>query len=59
LKKTISLSTAKRWMKLMDYHWVQNHRGQYVDGHERDDVVDYHQNVFLRKWAAEEGKMRS
>ncbi|KAG2046831.1 hypothetical protein BDR06DRAFT_992017 [Suillus hirtellus] len=59
LKKTISLSTAKHWMKLMDYCWVRNHRGQYVDGHERDNVVDYHQNIFLRKWAAEEGKMRS
>jgi len=59
LKKTISLSTAKRWMKLMDYRWVWNHHGQYVDGHEHDNVVDYRQNVFLRKWAAEEGKIRS
>lgn len=43
----------------MDYSWVRNHHGQYVDGHERNNVVDYRQNVFLRKWTAEEGKMCS
>jgi hypothetical protein len=46
-------------MKRMDYRWVQDHRGQYVDGHEREDVVDYRQNIFLKRWAEEEGKMRS
>jgi hypothetical protein len=59
LKKTISLATAKRWMKCMDYRWVQDHRGQYVNGHEREDVVNYRQNVFLKRWASEEGKMCS
>jgi hypothetical protein len=39
LKKTISHATAKRWMKKIGYRWVKKHRGQYADGHEREDVV--------------------
>ena len=45
----------------MGYHWKKEAKGQYVDGHEREDVVQYQQEVFLpmmekygeqtRKWA--------
>ncbi|KAG2064344.1 hypothetical protein BDR04DRAFT_1130802 [Suillus decipiens] len=48
------LDRDEQWMKLMDYRWIQNHCG-----HKCSDVVDYRQNVFLRKWAAEEGRMHS
>ncbi|KNZ75068.1 hypothetical protein J132_05016 [Termitomyces sp. J132] len=41
IKKTIAESTAKWWMKKFGYQWVKNHKGQYVDGHECDDVVKY------------------
>ncbi|KAI0039257.1 hypothetical protein FA95DRAFT_1585324 [Auriscalpium vulgare] len=47
IKRTISLATAQRWMKLMDYRWSKTPSGQYVDGHEREDVVAYRQKVFL------------
>ncbi|KAG1853648.1 hypothetical protein F4604DRAFT_1933049 [Suillus subluteus] len=50
LKKTVSLATAQRWMFKLDYHWREEKKGQYVDGHERDDVVTYHQHVFLPIW---------
>ncbi|KIK78535.1 hypothetical protein PAXRUDRAFT_16819 [Paxillus rubicundulus Ve08.2h10] len=33
--------------------------GQYVDGHEQDDVVWYHQNVFLKQWAEMEEFMHT
>ena len=46
-KKTISLTTAQRWMKKMDYRWTVNPKGQYIDGHEREDVVNYRNNIFL------------
>ncbi|KAG2071495.1 hypothetical protein BDR04DRAFT_1016009 [Suillus decipiens] len=59
LKKTTSPATAKCWMQHMDYRWVQNHRGQYIDGHEHEDVVNYRQNVFLKKWKEVERKMCS
>ncbi|KAG1841565.1 hypothetical protein DFJ58DRAFT_707849 [Suillus subalutaceus] len=47
LKKTISLATAQRWMHMMDFRWTKSPSGQYVDGHERDDVVAYRQKKFL------------
>lgn len=50
MSKTISLATAKRWMAKMGYVWVANNKGQYVDGHERDDVVAYRKEVFLPAW---------
>ncbi|KAF9455866.1 hypothetical protein BDZ94DRAFT_1355149, partial [Collybia nuda] len=46
-KKTISLPTAQRWMKKMDYRWTLNPKGQYVDRHKRADVVDYQKRIFL------------
>lgn len=45
--KTISLATARRWLEKMGYCWKCNLKGQYVDGHKRQDVVDYCQNIFL------------
>jgi len=51
LKKAIHLATVQRWMKKMGYRWTKKPLGQYVDGHERADVVFYHQTVFLPAWA--------
>ena len=47
LKRSISKRTAHRWMAKMGYHWKKEPKGQYKDGHEREDVVTYRQNVFL------------
>ncbi|KAJ7439833.1 hypothetical protein FB451DRAFT_1059297, partial [Mycena latifolia] len=47
LKHGISLRTAQRWMKQMKYRWQSEPKGMYSNGHEREDVVDYRQNVFL------------
>ncbi|OAX30645.1 hypothetical protein K503DRAFT_751027, partial [Rhizopogon vinicolor AM-OR11-026] len=51
LTKTISLATAQRWMKNIGYRWSKTPTGQFVDGHERADVVEYRQVVFLPIWA--------
>jgi hypothetical protein len=61
LKKNISERTAQRWMKRLDFRWTKEPKGQYTDGHEREDVVRYRQSIFLprmrvlwprmRKWA--------
>jgi hypothetical protein len=51
LTKTISLATAQRWMKTVGYRWSKTPTGQFVDGHERVDVVEYRQVVFLPVWA--------
>ncbi|GJE94827.1 hypothetical protein PsYK624_110020 [Phanerochaete sordida] len=58
LTKTISLATAKRWMHLMEYRWGKTPKGQYVDGHEREDVVEDRQTVFLPSMEAIEGRLR-
>ena len=42
LDKRISVSTAQRWMKKMDYIWTKTGlKGQYIDGHEWEDIVAY------------------
>jgi len=35
----------------MGYQWQKTPHGQYVDGHEREDMVKYWQEVFLSAWA--------
>ncbi|KAJ7447331.1 hypothetical protein B0H11DRAFT_2335656 [Mycena galericulata] len=50
LKHGISLRTAQRWMRRMEYRWKSEPKGMYSDGHEREDVVAYRQNVFLPRW---------
>ncbi|KAG2148707.1 uncharacterized protein EDB93DRAFT_1084808, partial [Suillus bovinus] len=49
-KKGISLTTAQWWMKKFGYHWTKDLKGQYVDGHEHQDIVHYCQNIFLLAW---------
>ena len=41
LRKNISLATAKRWMAGCEFRWTVARKGQYVDGHEREDVVSF------------------
>jgi hypothetical protein len=59
LKKPISLATAQRWMKQMEYRWGKEPNGQYVDGHERPDIVNYRQLVFLPFWKNAAPNMRT
>jgi len=40
-KKTISLTTARRWLNILGYSYQRYHLGIYYDGHERDDVIQY------------------
>ena len=51
LKKRLDLVTAQRWMKKLNYRWDYDPKGQYVDRHEWEDVVEYRQKVFLPRWA--------
>ncbi|KZP15579.1 hypothetical protein FIBSPDRAFT_750052 [Athelia psychrophila] len=56
--KRISLSTAQEWMHKLEYRWTLTPKGQYVDGHERPDVVDYRQNKFLPEWSKYKDRTR-
>ena len=39
--KLISLATVKCWMGQLGYHWTKELKGQYQDGHEHEDMVEY------------------
>lgn len=52
LKKSVSVRTGRRWLTRMGYRWRLEPKGQYFDGHEREDVVYYRQNVFVPRWKA-------
>ena len=49
--KKLSLRTAQRWLKLVGFRWRKEAKGMYSDGHERQDVVDFRQKVFLPQYA--------
>ncbi|KAJ7445275.1 hypothetical protein FB451DRAFT_1412795 [Mycena latifolia] len=47
IDKPISLTTARRYLDELGYRFKSPKKGQYVDGHERPDVVYYRDNVYL------------
>jgi hypothetical protein len=55
-KTTISLSTAQRWMRKLDWRYGRKKNGMYIDGHEREDVVQYRKE-FLARWKDYEKRM--
>jgi hypothetical protein len=57
--KPPTLRTAQNWMHVLGYEWKLERRGMFADGHERQDVVHYRQNVFIPRFLALERRMRS
>ena len=45
--KGISLTTVRNWMHRNGFQYQTYKKAVYFDGHERPDVVEYRQNVFL------------
>ena len=50
IERDISHKTACRYLQALGYRYQSTPKGQYVDGHEREDVVTYRKQVFLPKW---------
>lgn len=46
--RKIAVETVRKWMHEMEFEVVAKKKGTFVDGHERDDVVEYHE-IFLRR----------
>lgn len=46
--RKVSVDTARTWMHELGFEVLLSKKGTFVDGHERDDVVQY-RNVFLRQ----------
>ena len=49
IKPSISECTARRWLSRLDWQYGQTRKGMYVDGHEREDVVNY-RTAFVKRW---------
>lgn len=43
----IRCRTARRWLHDLGYQWKTVSKGVYIDGHEREDVVEYRQKTFI------------
>ena len=39
--QNISLETARKWLHQLSFEFITPQKGIFVDGHERDDVVEY------------------
>lgn len=50
IQRDISHKTACRYLQALGYRYQSTPKGQYVDGHEREDVITYREKVFLPKW---------
>lgn len=48
----ISLRTARRWLHRQGFRYTEHHKALYFDGHERPDVVQYRQDIFLPAMAS-------
>ena len=47
-KKSITIKTARAWMRQLGFNRKLNTKGVYYDGHERADVLEY-RKVYLEK----------
>ena len=59
IEKPISERTARRYLNRLGYRWSTPKKGQYADGHEREDVVNYRKHVFLPQWSRIQHRMAS
>ena len=57
LKNLISERTARRWLIKLGWRRTVVRKGVYMDGHEREDVVEYQNKVFLPAIAQFESRM--
>jgi hypothetical protein len=47
ITRDITERTACRYLFILGYQWKGAKKGQFVDGHKRDDVVYYRDTIFL------------
>jgi len=45
----IHVCTARRWLHKLSWRYMQKKKGMYIDGHEREDVVEYRKK-FVERW---------
>lgn len=50
--KPLQMRTAQRWLIRLGFSQRKEKKGVYIDGHERPDVIEYRDKVFLPAMAA-------
>ncbi len=45
--KTIGIATARRWLRREGFRYTAYTKDLYLDGHDRQDVLDYRQKVYI------------
>jgi hypothetical protein len=45
----IHVRTARRWLHKLSWRYTQKKKGMYIDGHEREDVIEY-RTKFVERW---------
>ncbi len=48
--------TVYRWLRLLGFNYEAQHKGYYVDGHEKPETVTYRKD-FVKKYLSEEIQM--
>ena len=59
ITKAISEETAHQYLNALGYRFCTAKKGQYADGHEREDVIYYQDHTFLPQWKALEARMEN
>ncbi|THU79174.1 hypothetical protein K435DRAFT_698465 [Dendrothele bispora CBS 962.96] len=59
ISQPITVRTARRYLHTLGYRFTSSKKGQYSDGHERKDVVDYRDKVFLPRWEQIKDRIRT
>ncbi|KAJ7353102.1 hypothetical protein DFH08DRAFT_956188 [Mycena albidolilacea] len=57
ITRVISVHTARRYLRALGYRYMEPKKGQYTDGHEREDVVHERDNVYIPKIKSLEARM--
>ena len=56
-KLSVTVSTAVRWLRKLGFEWREVRKGVFIDGHEKEDVVDYRTHTFIPRWTELEPRM--
>jgi len=59
IEKAITSRTGSRWLKKLRFKWNEVKKGVYNDGHERGNVVAYHNDIFLSFLKSVESRLMS
>jgi len=51
----IHVRTARRWLHKLSWRYRQKKKGMYIDGHEREDVVEYRKGFVERGFPVPQG----